>query len=443
MKRNQGHPKIYRLIYSAAAMLLMLCTTLTSCSEPSDEPKETALLSPAMSILAEKGEMAKAALAGESIKFTAEDFARVMNIESVSSITVTELPPITDGELRVGAAVVTGEQTLSAASVALMTFSSSNSVKTSQFKFKVNDLPYEMTCKLYSLEKENYAPTLAYAPLTAVEVSTYEDVSCFGRLPCYDPDGDETRIEVVSYPKKGVLVIEDSALGTYRYIPYENATGKDSFTCVAIDRYGNYSAAREVSLEIKRSEMSEKYVDLADSPYQSSALAMTEKGIMGGTQVGSSLYFYPDREVSRAEFVVMAMNAAGITDIAKVSSTVFSDDAEIPSDMKRYIATAYELGYIKGSEDENGRLCFEPSRSITRAEAAVMLGNILGAATPTMKPTLADESEIPAWAQSSVYAMVEMGVLEATETGVSPHEKLTRGSTADILARFIRYAEEK
>ena len=424
-------------------MLLMLCTTLTSCSEPSDEPKETALLSPAMSILAEKGEMAKAALAGESIKFTAEDFARVMNIESVSSITVTELPPITDGELRVGAAVVTGEQTLSAASVALMTFSSSNSVKTSQFKFKVNDLPYEMTCKLYSLEKENYAPTLAYAPLTAVEVSTYEDVSCFGRLPCYDPDGDETRIEVVSYPKKGVLVIEDSALGTYRYIPYENATGKDSFTCVAIDRYGNYSAAREVSLEIKRSEMSEKYVDLADSPYQSSALAMTEKGIMGGTQVGSSLYFYPDREVSRAEFVVMAMNAAGITDIAKVSSTVFSDDAEIPSDMKRYIATAYELGYIKGSADESGRLCFEPSRSITRAEAAVMLGNILGAATPTMKPTLADESEIPAWAQSSVYAMVEMGVLEATETGVSPHEKLTRGSTADILARFIRYAEEK
>ena len=418
-------------------MLLMLCTTLTSCSEPSDEPKETALLSPAMSILAEKGEMAKAALAGESIKFTAEDFARVMNIESVSSITVTELPPITDGELRVGAAVVTGEQTLSAASVALMTFSSSNSVKTSQFKFKVNDLPYEMTCKLYSLEKENYAPTLAYAPLTAVEVSTYEDVSCFGRLPCYDPDGDETRIEVVSYPKKGVLVIEDSALGTYRYIPYENATGKDSFTCVAIDRYGNYSAAREVSLEIKRSEMSEKYVDLADSPYQSSALAMTEKGIMGGTQVGNSLYFYPDREVSRAEFVVMAMNAAGITDIAKVSSTVFSDDAEIPSDMKRYIATAYELGYIKGSADESGRLCFEPSRSITRAEAAVMLGNILGAATPTMKPTLADESEIPAWAQSSVYAMVEMGVLEATETGVSPHEKLTRGSTADILARFI------
>lgn len=443
MRTIKEYRGLSRFVCLAAALLLLLCSTLVSCSEASGEAEETALLSPAMSILASESGMAKSALVGESIKFTSEDFARVMNIESVSSITITELPPITDGELRVGSAVVTGEQTLSAASVSLMTFSSSSAVKSSRFKFKVNDLPYEMTCKLYSLEEENYAPTLAYAPLTAVEVSTYEDVSCFGRLPCYDPDGDETRIEVVSYPKKGVLVIEDNALGTYRYIPYENETGKDSFTYVAIDCYGNYSAAKEVSVEIKRSGMSEKYVDLDDSPYHNSALAMTEKGIMGGTQVGSAFYFYPDREVSRAEFVVMAMNAAGITDIAPTRSTVFSDDAEIPSDMKRYIATAYELGYIKGSAGEDGKLCFEPSRSITRAEAAVMLGSMLGAATPTMKPTIADDSEIPVWAQSSVYAMVEMGVLEATETGVSPLEKLTRGSAADILSRFIRYAEEK
>lgn len=443
MIRTKRYPRTSRLVCLATALMLLLCASLTSCSEPSADAEQTALLSPAMSILADEGGMAKSALVGESIKFTSEDFARVMNIESVSSVTITELPPISDGELRVGSAVITGEQTLSAASLSLMTFSSSAAVRSSQFKFKVNDLPYEMTCKLYSLDEQNYAPTLAYAPLTAVEVSTYEEVSCFGRLPCYDPDGDETRIEVVSYPEKGALIIEDSALGTYRYVPYENATGKDSFTYVAIDRYGSYSAAREVSIEIKRSEMSEKYVDLADSPHQNSALVMTEKGIMGGTQVGSALYFYPEREVSRAEFVVMAMSAAGITDIAKTGSTVFSDDAEIPSDMKRYIATAYELGYIKGSADESGTLCFEPSRSITRAEAAVMLGNMLGAATPTMKPTLADEGEIPAWAQSSVYAMVEIGVLEATETGVSPLEKLTRGSAADILARFIRYAEEK
>ena len=443
MRITKGYRGTVRFVCLAAVLMLLLCSSLTSCSEPSADAEQTALLSPAMSILAADGGMAKSALVGESIKFTAEDFARVMNIEHVNSITITELPPITDGELRVGSAVITGEQTISASSVSLMTFSSSEAVSSSQFKFKVNDLPYEMTCKLYALDEQNYAPTLAYAPLTAVEVSTYEEVSCFGRLPCYDPDGDETRIEVVSYPKKGALVIEDSALGTYRYIPYENETGKDSFTYVAIDCYGSYSAAREVSIEIKRSEMSEKYVDLADSPHQNSALAMTEKGIMGGTQVGSALYFYPEREVSRAEFVVMAMSAAGITDIAETGNTVFSDDSEIPSDMKRYIATAYELGYIKGSSDENGELCFEPSRSITRAEAAVMLGSMLGAATPTMKPTIADDGEIPAWAQSSVYAMVEMGILDATETGVSPLEKLTRGSSADILARFIRYAEEK
>lgn len=442
MRTNKGYKKIVRLI-SAAALICLLCLSFASCSSESEAQTQSTLLSPAMSILAERSVMAKAALVGESVKFTAEDFARTMNIEGVSTITITELPPVTDGELRVGSAVITGEQTLSAAGVSLMTFSPSESVSSSQFKFRVNDLPYEMTCKLYSLKEKNYAPTLSYAPLTALEVSTYEDVSYFGQLYCYDPDGDETRIEVVSYPEKGILIIEDDTLGAYRYIPYDDATGKDSFTYVAIDRYGNYSAAKEVSIEIKRSEMSERYVDLGDSPYHNSALVMTEKGIMGGTQVGTALYFYPEREVSRAEFVVMAMNAAGITDIADVSNTVFADDAEIPAEMKRYIATAYELGYIKGSINEEGELCFEPSRSITRAEAAVMLGNMLGAATPTMKPTIADEDDIPTWAQSSVYAMVEIGVLEATETGVSPHKTLTRGSTADILSRFIRYAEEK
>lgn len=422
--------------------LFLLCLSLISCTKSKDTPSEDTLLSPAISILADRATIAKAALVGESIKFSSEDFARALNLESVESITLTELPPLTDGELRVGSSVITGKQTLSASGVSLMTYhSSSEDISCSSFKFKVNNQPYELTCKLYSLDEQNYAPTLSLSPQTSLEVSTYEDVTCFGRLSCYDPDGDATSIEIVSYPKKGILVIDDGALGTYRYIPYENATGNDSFVYVARDCYGNYSPSKEVSIEIKRSEMSEKYVDLDASPHRNAALAMTEKRIMSGTQVGNSLYFYPDREVSRAEFTVMAMTAAGVRELSDRASTVFSDDAEIPESMKPYIATAYQLGYIKGTPDGNGGVCFEPSRSITRAEAAVMLGNMLGAATPTVEMTVADGEEIPAWAESSVYAMLELGVLELTEDGASPGQVLTRGSAADVLLNFIRCAD--
>lgn len=443
-----GMKKIYRRRISAlasVAVCLLLCSAaLCACSFESEQNKGGEPLSPAINLLAEQNTMAKAALVGESIKFSADDFARALNLESIESVTVTELPPLTDGELRVGSTVISGKETLSAATLSLLTYHASGSAVTcSSFKFKVNDLPYEMTCKLYSLEEQNYAPTLSLSPDSSTAVSTYEDVTCFGRISCYDPDGDETSIEIVSYPEKGILIIEDETIGTYRYIPYDGATGSDSFTCVAVDKYGNYSASKEVEIEIKRSTLSERYVDLGDSPYENSALYLTEKQVMGGTQVGSTLYFYPDREVSRAEFTVMAMSALGVRDLAKVSSTVFADDDEIPEKMKPYIATAYELGYISGSPDENGELCFYPSRSITRAEAAVMLGNMIDAASPTVKMTVADEDEIPAWAESSVYAMLELGVLDVTETGASPLEKLTRGSSADILARFMRHVEEK
>jgi len=387
--------------------------------------------------MAEQSPMAKSALKGNPITFSADDFARATNLSRVENVTITSLPPTTDGELRVGSTVLTSEQTLSAASVELMTYVPSSGISNSEFRFKVNDLPYEMCCKLYLLDEQNYAPTLASTPKTALEVSTYRDVTYFGKLTCYDPDGDETYIEIVSYPEKGVLILDDREVGSYRFIPTEGKTGKDSFTYVARDKYGNYSPSATVSLSINKKDTPVTYVDLQNSPHHNAALTMTEKGIMSGTQIANNTYFYPEKAVSRAEFTVMAMSAVGITSVNPTSKTVFADDAEIPSQMRDYIGVAYELGYISGIE-KNGKLCFEPNREITRAEAAVMLANMLDAATPTIKPTFDDSEDIPVWAEHSINALGAMGVMSSVEdNNISPLEPLTRGAAADILTNFI------
>lgn len=412
--------------------LLLLMGCLCSCSESKQSGK---LISPALDCLADQSYMAKSALSGHSIIFSADDFARAVNMPSIESISITSLPPVTDGELRVGSTVLSSPQTLSAASVSLMTYHPESNVTSSQFKFKVNDYPYELCCKLFVLDKENYAPTVSTAPKTALEVSTHENVTYFGTLPCYDPDGDETFIEIVSYPEKGLLILEDRAVGSYRYIPYEGSTGEDSFCYIAGDKYGNYSASARVSLKISEKETPVNYVDLIESPYHNSALTMTEKGIMSGTQVGSSTYFYPDKSVSRGEFVVMAMNAMGITQLPS-STTVFADDADINQDMKKYIATAYDLGYIKGSEVE-GKLYFYPNKEITRAEAAVMLASMLDAATPTVTPVFSDSESIPTWARPSVYSLSSLGVLSSLDGTISANSNVTRGDAATILSNFM------
>ena len=412
--------------------IILLLVSLCSCAA-TDTSKQ--LLSPAIDCIAGQSYMAKSALKGDPMRFSSDDFARAVDLSQIDSITVTSLPPITDGELRVGSTVLSSPETLSSASVSLMTFHPSRSVSASEFKFKVNDLPYELCCHLYVLEEQNYAPTLSTAPKTALEVSTHVGVTYFGSLPCYDPDGDETFVEIVSYPEKGVLILEDRTTGSYRYIPYEGSTGTDSFCYVAGDKYGNYSASATVSLCISERMTSVSYADLNDSPYHSAALRMTEAGVMSGTQIGSSTYFYPNRTVSRGEFVVMAMNALGITDLQS-RSTVFADDGEMDAEMKKYVAAAYELGYIKGSE-ENGKLYFYPSREITRAEAAVMLASMLDAATPTITPVFSDSDSIPAWARPSVYAVFALGVMTYPGGNIEATAPVTRGDAAVMLSNLM------
>ena len=410
--------------------LVLLALMLSSCSG-ADEPQEHPI-SPAVNILAEDNFMALSALKGEELRFGAEDFARALNLESIESITLTSLPSTADGSLRVGSTVLVGEQTLSSSALEFMTYSPSPTATSASFKFRVNDLPYEMTCHLYLLDSKNYAPTLKIAPKTATEVSTFEGVTYFGTLPCYDADGDETFIEIVSYPEKGVLILDDRATGSYRYLPYDNATGKDSFVCVARDVYGNYSPALTVSLEVKRTESSARFVDLSESPYHNAALAMNEARIMSGTQVGSQYYFYPDRGVSRAEFLVMAMNAAGITEVPASAATGFYDDADIPLSMKGYVAAAYAMGYVNGSLVE-GELCFLPNEPINRADAAVMLDRVLGSSRVDVIPTFADSSEIPTWAREAIYSLNALGVMDATDGCIAPRAPLTREQTADML----------
>ena len=158
---------------------------------------------------------------------------------------------------------------------------------------------------------------------------------------------------------------------------------------------------------------------------------------MSGTQVGSATYFYPEQTVSRGDFLVMAMKAAGILNVSDADKTVFCDDGDIAPHLKGYVATAYELGYIKGTY-RDGELCFLPDAPITRAEAAVIVCNIIDVATPTIAPTFRDAEDIPAFAASAVSALNYMGVLRTDNGNISAQDQLTRGEAAQLLTLVTR-----
>ena len=408
---------------------LFFASLFCGCTNQSNEqvPKDAqSVLSQGVQILSASTEMAVWGPRGNDVLFEAEDFSRNLNLSTIHYITIVSLPNATEGELLMGSVCVNVGQVISGENIAHMCFSAADdSVTKASFTFSANGNATVMTCNVYLLNGMNYAPTVSMASSATLQMSTYRDSEMYGRLSAYDPDGDALVFEIVKAPANGSVLLIDRAEGTYVYAPRSGFTGSDEFSYVARDVYGNYSSVTTVKLQVMTSGTSITYVDMLDSKAANAALELTEAGIMSGAQIGNQHFFYPERTVTRAELLVMAMNAAGITDVPACETTGFDDDADIAPAMKGYVSAAYTMGYISGTL-KDGKLCFLPNEEIMRAEAAVMLCAILEEESSGVIPTFADGAEIPVWAKESIYTLNVLGVMNATDGYISPTSALTR-----------------
>ena len=427
--------KLRKLLALSVALLLLGISLAPSASASEAE----ALVSPGISIIASKSGMSKAGLCGSELKLSRDDFARALNLSRVSSITLESVPPAEDGELRVGNTVLKSGQTVNGSNISLMTFvSKTDTLTKTSFTFREGQTPYAIECSLYLLDELNYAPSVSLASAVSLNLNTYENISCYGKLSAYDPDSDECFFEIVDRPVSGIVVLSEENAGEYLYIPTKSFVGKDSFTYVARDKYGNYSPSAKVNIKVERAALSAYggFDDMKDSKAHSSAIRLSEEGIMSGTRIGEGYYFRPDEPVSRAEFVVLAMQALGIRDVSSIRTSGFYDDGDIPESMRGYVSAARELDYVSGSYVD-GKLCFLPNEKISRAEAAVIVGRMLDVATPVLSLSLEDAEDIPTWAESAVYALSTVGVLDSDNGLARPCELMSRADTARMLCAMM------
>lgn len=422
----------------AVLLTVSFCLPMGSIVGSAQSPTAE-VVSYGLCVLAAGTDVAVSAPIGNDVVFSADCFARGLNLPRVDSITVKTLPDPLKGELLLGSTRVAAGQTVSGANLALMTFAPATEEYTqASFTFTANGSPTPMICNVYLTGGINYTPTVSMASGLSLNLFTYKDLEVYGKLSGYDPDGDTLIYEVVSYPRNGSVLLVDRNEGSYVYRPCEGYVGEDSFSYVVRDCYGNYSASATVDLQITRLGSTVTFSDMPEHPSYRAALALNDAGIMSGTQVGEGCYFYPDRGVNRVEFLVMAMNAVGICDVPDCDQTVFADDGEIPNSMKGYVAAAYELGYINGSL-ENGKLSFHPNEEITRAQAAVILSNLVGLCEVSVIPTFSDGSDIPVWARESIYSLNAAGILVESDGCISPTARVTRADTADMLFGAMQY----
>ncbi len=406
------------------SIVLLLVAMLTFAAAASS------IVSPALNIIAKKNTMIKSGLVYNDIYFSEQDFMKCLGVTKVDSITVEELPEPSDGVLKLGTLNVTEGQTISSEYVSVLRFvPSSDKITASSLVFNCDGT--EVPCTLKYLDEVNYAPAFAEE---SDNVKTYSNVSCYGSVKASDPEGDVLDIQIVMYPEHGTLSVTDTARGSYRYTPSSGFVGEDEFVVVARDDYGNYSAVQTITVNVEKNGIF--FSDAAGHWCENAAICLYEAGAVEAAEYHGSLVFGPDDNVTREEFVAMAMKAIGVATLTD-SNTSFSDNYSIDVKYRPYVATAQRMGYISGKEAD-GVVYFDPKGNITKAEAAVVISNILGLEEGKFVSVFADDTAIPTWARGAVYALTSAGVFNGDGEGViAPSALLSRAQSVQMLYNAI------
>ena len=278
--------------------------------------------------------------------------------------------------------------------------------------------------KLSILPKEDQPPTAEDGSL-----ETYKNIAGSGTLSAADPEGKPLTYNLVKEPKRGSVELHED--GTFTYTPDKNKVGKDSFTYTVTDSGGNTSEEAKISIEIRKPTDKATYADMDGDPDAFYAMWLKEAGLFTGATVGGNLCFEPEKTVSRGEFLVMVMKLVDAQADEAGLTSGFSDEAATPVWLQPYIVSALGSGMISGVSSEDG-VVFRPEAALSRAEAAVMLQNVLQLPAPTAKTVFSetDAAAVPAWAADATAALSAAGI---SLGDTAQADAITRREVAKLL----------
>ena len=382
--------------------------------------------------------MVKSGLSGEPLAFSPADFRQAVGLSRVGAITVTELPDSTTGTLKLAGFRVKAGESIPESSLSSLTFTAATPlVSESSFRFRAeNGSGVELTCRIRLTDGANRAPSVDAIPKARLSVAVQSGTRVVGTLSATDPEGDGVTFLLVTAPEHGAVILSDPGSGEFCYTPKAGYTGADRFRYVARDEYGNYSGIATVSVTVRDRATETVFDDMVGSPREGDVLTVAAAGIMQGRIAGDETLFDPAGSVTKAEFVVMAMKAAGIAPRAGLVHTFFDNDFEIPAEYRGYLATAQRRGIIVGTFGENG-LLFDWNAPITAAEAATVVHRTLpsGGAAVAVDNSL---SAVPVFARAAVASLDARGLLRGIDRATLETETpLTREAAAALIAGVI------
>lgn len=155
-----------------------------------------------------------------------------------------------------------------------------------------------------------------------------------------------------------------------------------------------------------------------------------ENGIVSGD--GNGLFF-PDRNVTREEFVKMVVMAKKL----EKTADYYFEDVDLGHWAYPYIMAAVSAGIIKGLSEKT----FGTGKYITREDMAVIASRILKNDNDEINAgsSFSDDDEISDYAIGNVHLMSQKGIIKGFDDGsFRPGSLATRAETAVIVYRLIQ-----
>lgn len=354
--------------------------------------------------------------------FTSADFSE----DALTGICITDLPDPSAGTVLLGSRVIRSGDILTAQQLNELTF---RPLRTQTDKEAVvtylpiyeNRVEKATTTTIAIHGKEDKAPVSRNS-----SIETYKNLANNGKLNVTDPEGEQMTITVTKEPKRGSVTVHSD--GTFTYTPKKNKVGVDSFCFTATDPAGNVSDQATVSVQILKPTDAKQYQDTVGMDCRFAAEWMRNTGLFVGEKIGGEECFYPEKAVTRGEFLAMLVKALDIP-AEEVSDVGIPQDT--PGWLKPYLTAAIRSGLTAGwPETASGS--FGADLPITGAEAAVMLQNALDLSISqetleAMETSATVDDSVPAWAVISLTAMAENGI------SLNANETLTRGQMANLM----------
>lgn len=261
-----------------------------------------------------------------------------------------------------------------------------------------------------------------------LDISTYRNTSVGGQLKATDPDGDVLKFEITTSPIKGEIVMKEN--GSFVYTPRDGKRGRDYFGYKAYDVSGNASSEATVIIRIEKQKTKIVYSDMNGNGAHCAAIALAEKNIFVGENIGGQYVFNPNAPVTRGEFLAMCMKLTDSDVLAGVITTGFADDSEIPTYLKPYVSTALLTGVISGYSNGVNTAVFNSNNCISYPEAAVMLNKMLDL-TDVNADAYGDTA--PAWAEQACANLSACDISDYTDL-----PQLTRADCAKLLYNAMK-----